>query len=148
VWAGHPHNLGDQLRTVTLAALAPLFGVPGTQWVSLQKGVAAEQLRELSDPSRVIDIGKDLRDFADTAAILEQLDLLISVDTSGAHLAGALARRVWMLTPFVSDWRWLTDRTDSPWYPTMRLFRQSKPGDWGDVVGDVVRELVAMKIRI
>ena len=90
---------------------------------------------------QLLDLGSQLTDFSDTAALLSQLDLLISVDTSVAHLAGALSKPVWMLLPFSPDWRWLMNRTDTPWYPSMKLFRQRKLGDWVDVIARVVREL-------
>jgi ADP-heptose:LPS heptosyltransferase len=89
----------------------------------------------------MIDWTKELGDFAETAGLVENLDLVISVDTSVAHLAGAMGKRVWVLLPFVPDWRWMLGRDDSLWYPTMRLFRQTKIGDWGEVVGRVRTEL-------
>ncbi len=91
--------------------------------------------------AEVFDLSPVLRDFAATAAAINQLDLVISVDTVVAHLAGALGRPVWLLLPFAPDWRWLLGRSDSPWYPTMRLFRQSKPGDWPGVIQEVCSEL-------
>ena len=92
-------------------------------------------------------VGDDLADFADTAAVISQLDLVISVDTSVAHLAGAMARPLWLLVPFAPDFRWMLDREDSPWYPTARLFRQSRIGDWESVLGRVRGELVAWAER-
>lgn len=89
----------------------------------------------------VIDLTGEIRDFADTAALIQNLDLVISIDTAVAHLAGALGKPVWTLLPFVPDWRWLLDREDSPWYPTMRLFRQPSPGDWHSVISRVGEEL-------
>lgn len=110
---------------------------------SLQVGDAAADLATLPAGS-IIDLAPDIREFADTAAIIAQLDLVISVDTAVAHLAGALGRPVWMLVPYVSEWRWLTEREDTPWYPTMRLFRQQAPGDWDEVVRRVRDRLAAM----
>ena len=89
----------------------------------------------------LVDFTEDIRDFSDTAAFIENLDLVISVDTAVAHLAGALGKPVWTLIPFAPDWRWMLNREDSPWYPTMRLFRQPSPGDWGTVMENVSRAL-------
>jgi ADP-heptose:LPS heptosyltransferase len=108
---------------------------------SLQKGKAAE---ETSDPQKDLNLTNwtaDLHNFDDTAALIDNLDLVISVDTSVAHLAGALAKPTWLLLPVIPDWRWMLNRSDSPWYPTMRLFRQTKPGDWSSVVSEVVKLL-------
>jgi ADP-heptose:LPS heptosyltransferase len=91
----------------------------------------------------VVDLRRDLQDFADTAAVLERMDLVISVDTAVAHLAGALARPLWVMLPFAADWRWLEERTDSPWYPTARLFRQPAFGDWGSVTRAILAALRA-----
>ena len=90
----------------------------------------------------LIDLTQEIKDFADTAALIENLDLVISVDTAVAHLAGALGRPVWTLLPFSPDWRWLADRDDSPWYPTMRLFRQPLPGDWRSVISKIKANLL------
>jgi len=140
-WAGDPGHLRDRYRSIPLAVLASLADVDGVQFYSLQKGVQAEQIRSAPAFGSIIDLGPDLHDFADTAAVLSELDLLICVDTSVAHLAGALGKPVWVLVPTPADWRWLEDRTDSPWYPTMRLFRQAKQGDWEPVIGRVKASL-------
>lgn len=133
VWAGSPAHARDFLRSAPLAAFAPLFGIPGTRFFSLQKGEDPEaQLRALGD-DRVTDLAPHLEDLRDTAAVLEALDLVITVDTAVAHLAGALGRPTWLLLPHVPDFRWMLDREDSPWYPTMRLFRQPAPRDWESV---------------
>ena len=107
------------------------------RFYSLQKGAAASQMSDPPAGMAIDDLGPELEDFADTAAVLDQLDLVISVDTSVAHLAGALAKRVWMLIPTPADWRWLTDRADSPWYPTARLFRQTAARRWEPVVAEL-----------
>ena len=107
----------------------------------LQKDVDEEDRKALSDSAGVRDFSKSLRDFADTAALISEMDLVISVDTAVAHLAGALGKPVWILLPFHVDFRWLQERHDSPWYPTAKLFRQSKGGEWGDVVGKISKEL-------
>ena len=139
-WAGNPANSENRNRSCTLAAFAPLSEVHGVVFYGLQKGGSAQ------DPPgsmRFIDIGQEIGDFSDTAAVIENLDLIISVDTSVAHLAGALAKPVWTLLSFAADWRWLMNRANSPWYPTMRLFRQSRPGAWFEMHSEVATELTA-----
>jgi hypothetical protein len=121
---------------MALERFAPLAEVPGVSLVSLQKGAAAAQVRA-SSALRLHDFTADLQDFADTAALVASLDLVISVDTSVVHLAGALGRPVWLLDRFDNCWRWLRGREDSPWYPTLRLFRQTAPGDWDGVIARV-----------
>jgi tetratricopeptide (TPR) repeat protein len=138
-WAGSPTNnslVVDAWRSMPLATMAPLFAVPGITFVSLQKGEAVRQLREAKLPS-CHDMTDDLTDFSETAALIANLDLVICVDTAVAHLAGAMGKPVWMLSRFNGDWRWLTGRTDSPWYPTMRIFRQDASRDWPRVVAEV-----------
>lgn len=141
VWAGSAANPNDRNRSITLRELAPLLNVRDCRFYSLQTGSAAAQARDAAGEfeSLVVTHGSD--DFADTAAVIANLDLIISVDTAAAHLAGAMAAPVWTLLPFAPDWRWLLDRHDSPWYPTMRLFRQSRRGDWQGVVRAIAREL-------
>jgi ADP-heptose:LPS heptosyltransferase len=117
-----------------------LFAVENVTFFSLQKGDAATELQSVP-PNTIIDLGQYFDDFVDTAAAIQEMDLVISVDTSVAHLAGALGRPVWTLLPFVPDWRWLLNREDSPWYPTMRLFRQPALGDWVSVIKRVSEEL-------
>jgi tetratricopeptide (TPR) repeat protein len=139
VWSGNPKYSDDRARSVPLTMMAPLFALQGVQWFSLQMGAAAEQLGGAQ--TGVTDLRPAIGDMADTAALLERLDLVITVDTAVAHLAGALGRPVWVLLPFAPDWRWLLEREDSPWYPTMRLFRQPLPGDWAAVLERVRAEL-------
>jgi tetratricopeptide (TPR) repeat protein len=141
-WAGNPKHKKDALRSVGAEQFAPLLEVPGASWVSLQVGAKAKQLTSLP-AARVFDAAPQLQDFADTAALIAELDLVISVDTAIVHLAGALAKPVWVLTPFCPDWRWLLARSDSPWYPTLRLFRQSAPEDWPPVFAALVEALRA-----
>ena len=147
VWAGNPrlglpvHMRTDARRSVALTHFAALARIEGVTLLSLQKGAAADQLRRRSAASHIHDFTDELNDFADTAALIEALDLVISVDTSAAHLAGALGKPVWLLNRFDSCWRWLTGRTDSPWYPTLRQFRQASPGDWGEVLWRVQQAL-------
>src|SRR5207302_7418120 len=125
--------------SIPLADLAPLASVPDVQFYSLQKGPAASSAPLA--PLALTDLGPAVQDFADTAAALMHLDLLITIDTSVAHLAGALGRSVWVLLPYAPDWRWLLGRDDSPWYPTARLFRQPRPGDWPSVLHNVTAAL-------
>jgi tetratricopeptide (TPR) repeat protein len=146
-WQGNPgveRLIWARGRSIPLAALAPLAALPGVSLVSLQKGAGAEQLLEVPFRHRVLDLGPEFDGgpdaFLDAAAVMASLDLVICSDTSISHLAGALGRPVWTLLHATPDWRWLLGRTDSPWYPTMRLFRQSA-GGWGEVVGAVAGEL-------
>ncbi|MGQ0646094.1 MAG: tetratricopeptide repeat protein [Gemmatimonadaceae bacterium] len=144
VWAGNPVHARDFLRSAPLAAFTALAQTPGTAFFSLQKGEGPErELRELRDPS-ITDLAPHLTDFRDTAAAIEALDLVIAVDTSVAHLAGSLGKATWLLLPHVPDFRWMLDRTDSPWYPTMRLFRQPALRDWDGVFAHVTQALREM----
>ena len=145
VWAGNPRphipalTATDRRRSLAPDRLAPLFDVPGVHFVSLQRdGPAAP------DGFPLIDFMAEMVDFADTAALIANLDLVISVDTAVAHLAAALGKPVWLLDRFDSCWRWLTGRRDSPWYPTLRLYRQPAPGDWDPVLAEVARDLRAL----
>jgi tetratricopeptide (TPR) repeat protein len=141
-WAGSPTNSNDHNRSIALRHLASILPIPGVELVSIQKDVG-ENDRELLHGSAhiMMHVGDELEDFADTAAVISQLDLVVSVDTAVAHLAGAMARPVWLLVPFAPDFRWMLDREDSPWYPTARLFRQPGIGDWDGVLARVRREL-------
>ncbi len=141
VWAGNPKNIPWQIRTCGLQAMSPLASISGVTFYSLQKGEAAGEAATPPPGMRLIDLTDDIDDFADTAALIMNLDLIIAVDTSVAHLAGALGKPVWTLLPAINTWRWLMARNDSPWYPTMRLFRQSAPGDWTGVMTTVAQEL-------
>lgn len=134
VWAGNPRHRDDRCRSISLDQLAPLFRIENVRFYSLQIGGNP-------GPAPLIDLTEHIADFADTAAFMSELDLIISVDTAAAHLAGALGRSVWTLLPFVPDWRWGLGREDTPWYPTMRLFRQATAGDWECVMHRVAEEL-------
>jgi hypothetical protein len=134
VWKGSPTPIHNRKRSTTLAELAPLFAVPGVSFISLQKGEPPVQANTFPAGATLIDSTSDLADFADTAALISTLDLVISIDTGVAHLSGALGKPTWVLLPFVPDWRWFHDRSDSPWYPTMRLFRQSHLSDWSQPI--------------
>jgi len=135
VWSGNPDHVNDHNRSMPLKTLLPLLDVEA-QFVSLQKNDRPRDEAILRERSDVLHLGPELQSFSDTAALIEQLDLVISVDTSVAHLAGALGRPVWILLPYVPDWRWLLNRDDSPWYPTARLFRQSQTCEWDSVVDE------------
>jgi tetratricopeptide (TPR) repeat protein len=143
VWAGGPYHPHERFRSIRLDALKVLFSLPDTTWFSLQKGDSERDSEALADELDLHTLGPAIEDFADTLAILETLDLLITVDTSVAHLAGAANLPVWVLLPAYTQWRWLSDRTDSPWYPSMRLFRQRDLGHWGPVIEDVREALQA-----
>ncbi len=139
-WAGSPTRQDDRYRSLPLSAFAPLAAAKAVTFYSLQKGKPAEHAGEAPPGITMVDLTDDLRDFADTAALIANLDLVITVDTAVAHLAGAMAKPVWVLLEFAPAWRWLLGRSDSPWYPTMRLFRQSKRGDWEGVLAQVAAE--------
>jgi len=144
VWAGNPGFPDARHKSIPLGKLAPLASCAGIKWVSLQKGAGAAELAAAPRGMRLLSIDEDLVDFADTAAVIENLDLVITIDTAVAHLAGAMGKPVWLLLPLVPDWRWLIEREDSPWYPSMRLFRQSERGNWSGVIERVARELRAL----
>ena len=136
-WSGRPEHNNDHNRSMRLSTLlSPLAGFDAT-YVSLQPEVRADDAPVLQGRGDILHFGEDLKTYADTAALIANLDLVISVDTSVAHLAGALAKPVWILLPFIPDWRWLLDRDDSPWYPTARLFRQDETRGWDSVMARV-----------
>ncbi len=139
VWAGNPIHPNDRNRSLPISALGELFKLSGVEFISLQKSIAP--------PPGVQSIAEELHDFADTAAALSQLDLLIAADTSAAHLAGALGMPVWTLIPYAPDWRWMHKSETTAWYPSMRLFRQTTPGDWAGVIRRVAAELNARTNR-
>jgi FkbM family methyltransferase len=143
VWAGSPNHPNDRNRSIPLSSLRPLLSCDGVAFISLQKGPASAQLGNTAAEFEICDIGNDLQDLEDTLAVVEQLDLIICVDTSVAHLAGAAGAPTWLLLPRQADFRWLEGRTDSPWYPSIRLFRQDTLGDWTGTVGRVADALGA-----
>lgn len=145
VWQGNPMHTGDRWRSVPLMKFAPLAAVPGVTLCSVQKGHGREQMEDVSFP--MFDFGEELTDFTDTAGLLANLDLLITIDSAVTHLAGAIGTKVWTLIAANNDWRWMTDRTDTPWYQSMTLFRQPKVQDWDAVFTDVERELRAVVTR-
>jgi tetratricopeptide (TPR) repeat protein len=142
VWAGNASFGNDKRRSIPLAELRPLLSLPDIRFVTLQKELRAGDAELLAEFPGILRLGESLTDFADTAGLIANLDLVISVDTAVAHLAGALARPVWLMIPFAPDWRWQLDREDSPWYPTARLFRQSVRDDWTGVVGRIADALL------
>jgi Flp pilus assembly protein TadD/ADP-heptose:LPS heptosyltransferase len=146
VWSGNPRHANDRNRSVPLRLLSGILDVDAT-FVSLQKNPRAQDAETLRQRRDIVDHTAELTDFAETAALVSCLDLVITVDTSVAHLAGALGRPTWVLLPYVADWRWLLDREDSPWYPTVRLFRQCETRDYGRVVDRVRAELSVLVAR-
>lgn len=147
-WQGNPRARADRGRSIPLDLLAPVLAIPGVSFIALQKEHGLEQLcsREeawkIAHPGADFDSGPDA--FLDTAAVIECVDMVLTVDTAIAHLAGALGRPTWLLLKAVPDWRWLRKRADCPWYPTMRLYRQSEPGNWTDAVATVARDLTEL----
>ncbi len=142
-WRGNPEQKKDYTRSMSLEALHPLLAEPGIDWVVLQKDLTAAELQWLGGLDNVTVLGPELADFSDTAAVVEQLDRVITVCTSVAHLAGALDTPVWVMLAFNADWRWLLERDDSPWYPSARLFRQDGGRQWGPVIARVRETLEA-----
>jgi len=144
-WQGNPTFRDDRWRSIPLTQFAPLSQVEGVRLISLQKGHGTDQLRGVADLFEVLDFGSRLDEaagpFMDTAAIMKNVDLVITSDTAVPHLAGALGVPVWVALPHVPDWRWMLQREDSPWYPTMRLFRQARDGDWEGVFAHMAAEL-------
>jgi tetratricopeptide (TPR) repeat protein len=146
VWRGNPGHRNDQNRSAPAAAFAPLVGIPGVNAIVLQNDMRPEEREVLSRHGSLWDCGPFLTDWAETAAAISALDLVITVDTAVAHLAGAMGKPAWVLLPALPDWRWLLDRDDSPWYPTLRLFRQRTTGDWETLVALVAQALAVAVI--
>jgi tetratricopeptide (TPR) repeat protein len=139
-WSGNPNHDNDRNRSIALHRLAPLFEGSSASFISIQRDVRGDDAQTLAG-SRITHVGDQLEDFADTAAVLALCDLVITVDTAAAHLAGAMGRPVFVLVPFAPDWRWTLSGEATPWYPSARLFRQTKPDDWDDVIARVGAEL-------
>lgn len=146
-WSGRASHANDRRRSLALTQLEPLLSAPGVQFVSIQRELRDADAAQLAGDARITDIGAELADFADTAAVLSLVDLVICVDTAVAHVAGALGRPTFVLLPFQSDWRWTLDAERSPWYPEIRLFRQPAVGDWASTIARVRTELNAMFAR-
>jgi len=140
VWASGTGDL-SQLKSFPLDTFSSLAKLDSITFYSLQKGSASDQAKNPPEGMNLIDYTEEINDFSDTAALIENLDLVISVDTAVAHLAGALGKLIWTLLPFEPIWQWMLHREDSPWYPTMRFFRQPSPGDWDSVMAKVLNEL-------
>ncbi|MDA8048671.1 MAG: glycosyltransferase [Rhodospirillales bacterium] len=140
-WSGRPTHPNDRRRSLRLPQMQPLARLTNVALVPLQPGLSAADTKALAEFPNAVDFTKDLKDFGETAALLSHLDLVLSIDTAAAHLAGALGRPVWVMLPRPADWRWLTERWDSPWYPTMRLYRQPRPGAWEAVIAEVAEAL-------
>jgi Tfp pilus assembly protein PilF len=145
-WTGRPTHPNDRRRSVRLSRLLPLIEAGQASFVSLQKQIPDADRETMTAFAGMTDLSGDLTDFGETAALIENLDLVIAVDTAMGHLAGAMAKPVWIMVPKASDWRWMLDRDDSPWYPTARLFRQAKPGEWDPVLARV-SDALAVELR-
>jgi tetratricopeptide (TPR) repeat protein len=143
VWSGNPAHQNDRNRSIPLELMRQI-GVEACAFISLQPEVRATDMAALESWADLVPLGAELQDFADTAALIEALDLVVTVDTSVAHLAGALGRPVWILLPYCPDWRWMLGRADSPWYSTARLYRQQGPGQWPQTLRKVREDLVAL----
>jgi tetratricopeptide (TPR) repeat protein len=144
-WSGRATHPNDRNRSLALAQLAPLLTLEGVSFISIQHEMRLEDAAAFAGSPRMTDVGKELHDFDDTAAVLALVDLVISVDTSVANLAGAMGRPTWVLLPFSPDWRWMLERADSPWYPTARLYRQPALADWDNVVAGVREDLKRLR---
>jgi hypothetical protein len=141
-WQGNPNYEADHQRSLAFKLLEPMLTLPEFQFISLQKGFGQDQIK--GQNAKIVDLGDELDNaagFVDSAAVIANLDLLITSDTAIPHLAGALGKPVWLMLPETPDWRWLKDRSDSPWYPTMRVFRQTTANDWASVVDQVIEAL-------
>jgi ADP-heptose:LPS heptosyltransferase len=136
VWGGSPLHLADAKRSIPLPIFAELFTLPNAQFYSFNRDLKIGDAALLPHYP-IEDLTPRLNNFATSSRLINQMDLIITCDTATAHLAGGMGKKVWLLLPFAPDWRWLTDRSDSPWYPTMRLFRQPKPTDWASVITEV-----------
>jgi len=141
VWSGNPNHKNDVRRSIKLQDLSSLLEID-CDWFGIQKDVRADDGIFMKSKNPIYGLSERISSFADTASIIQKLDLVISVDTSVAHLAGAMGKPVWILLPFHPDFRWLRDRTESPWYPTARLYRQTDDGEWSDVLEQVSQDLM------
>lgn len=140
-WAGNPNRQDDRMRSCPVVLLSGMPELPGISWFNLQKDMPEDAGESRAFARRLIDLAADFSDFADTAAAIQALDLVITVDTAVAHLAGALGKPVWTMLGYAADWRYLRDRQDCPWYPSMRLYRQPQPGDWAATIARIEADL-------
>jgi Tfp pilus assembly protein PilF len=147
VWAGSPTHQNDRRRSVEIEHFLKLASFPDVIVFSLQKGERAKDLETSGANCFFVDAGKECHDFADSSSLLAHLDLIITIDTSVAHLAGAMGKEVWLMLPFTPDWRWMNDRSDSPWYPNMTIFRQKTPGDWAGCFEEMYQSFSAKRAR-
>ncbi len=145
VWAGSSTHANDHNRSCKIEDFLPVLQIPNITFYSLQLGDRSEDINELPENINIVDLSDRLQDYGDTAVVVEKLDLTICVDTSVAHLAGALGKSIWVALCYNPDWRWLLERNDSPWYPTMKIFRQSQPQDWQSVFSQIAKEITAQK---
>jgi tetratricopeptide (TPR) repeat protein len=143
VWAGRPTHHNDRNRSAALKVFEPLADIPGVALVSLQKGAAQSDIGNYWGRAPLVNLGPDIRDYGDTMAVLECLERVVTIDTSVAHLAGATGKNAWVMLPHAPDWRWQLDRDDSPWYPTVRLFRQGPARNWDEVMARIAAELAS-----
>lgn len=143
-WAGNPTHTNDRARSVPITALAPLFALPGVEWHVAQRDLRDGDAAFLAGWPAVRIHASTLTDFEETAALIDVLDAVVTVDTALAHLVGAMGKRRLLLLPAIPDWRWLLDRAESPWYPTMRLYRQTETGAWAGAIARLARDLLAM----
>ena len=147
VWSGDPRHQNDKHRSISLADLLAFFP-SGLEYVSLQSEIRDSDRQALDDCDRLIHFGPELKDFSYTAALCSQMDVVVCVDTSVAHLSGALGKPTFLLLPYNPDWRWLLERTDSPWYPTMQLYRQAQLGSWQNALDSVGANLQLMASKL
>lgn len=143
-WSGSPNYALDYRRSIKTQSLAPLASVPGVNWISLQKRDGTAETANASMPLQLLDWTDELNDFADTAALIAELDLVITVDTAVNHLSASMGKPTWSLLMFAPDFRWQRDREDSPWYSTVKLFRQPATGDWDTPIRRVIEELARL----
>ncbi len=141
VWAGRPTHMNDRNRSVTLNTFAPITDIDGVSFISLQKGQGVDQIGGYFGRAPLINLGPEIDDFGDSAAVISHLDLVVTVDTAIGHLTGAMGKPAWIMLPYAPDWRWLQQRSDTPWYPTVRLFRPSAPKDWPSITSAVATAL-------
>jgi hypothetical protein len=148
IWAGNSAHTADHERSTQLASFMPLASVDGVALLALQKGPPQGQIGGYFGRAPLFNLGPQMHDFDDTMAVLDALDVLVSVDTGVVHLAGAMGKPTWVVLPFAADWRWLLDRDDSPWYPSVRLFRQPAPRAWAPTVARVAKALAEQSTPI